>query len=282
MKKRFNRSVVVSMINFLLLLVLASFMLLPFIYVINNSLKPIHELFLFPPRLFVQNPTFDNFLSMITIMNSSNVPFLRNLFNTVFITFVGTLGLVYFASLAAFVLAKFKFPLKNMLFNMIVLSLMFAPQVTAIPNFITMRSLGWIDSLLSIIVPAFAMPLGLFLMKQFMETMVPDVIIESANIDGAGLLQTYFKIILPMVKPAWLTIVIFSIQSLWNTTGGNFIYSEKLKPIQYVLQQILAGGIIRTGVASAASVIMMIVPITAFILIQSNVVETMSTSGIKE
>ena len=282
MKKRINRSIAVNLINFIFLMLLGLFMALPFIYVLNNAFKPIDELFVYPPKLFVQNPTLENFYNITVVMNDSAISFLRYVFNTVFITAAGTAGLVFTASLAAFVLAKHQFHLKKLLFNMVVLSLMFAPQVTSIPNYLTIRDLGWMDSYLSVIVPAFAMPLGLFLMKQFMETMIPDVIIESANIDGAGLLQTFFKIAMPMVKPAWLTVIIFSVQALWNSTGGVYIYSEQLKPVQYALQQILAGGIVRAGVGSAVSVIMMVIPITIFIFSQANVVETMSASGIKE
>jgi len=281
-KKRTNRSTVVNVLNFFILLLLGTFMALPFIYVINNAFKPIGELFIFPPKLFVMNPTLDNFHDMFTIMSSSEVSFLRYVFNTVILTFTGTLGHVLIASLAAFVLAKYKFPFANLLFKTVILSLMFAPQVTVIPNFLTIRNLGWMDNYAAIIIPAFAMPLGLFLMKQFMETMVPDTLVEAADVEGAGLLQIFFKIVMPMVKPAWLTVIIFSVQSLWNSSGNNFIYSEQLKTMQYALSQILAGGIVRTGVSSAVSLIIMIVPISVFVLSQSSVVETMSSSGIKE
>jgi len=280
--RKLNRSTAVNVLSFLLLLLLGAFMALPFVYVINNAFKPLDELFIYPPRLFVQNPTLDNFSDMFTVMSESVITFSRYVFNSVFVTAVGTTGMVLITSLAAFVLAKYRFRLEKVLFNIVILSLMFSSQVTAIPNYLTMRDIGWIDSYLAIIVPAFAMPLNLFLMKQFMESMIPDTIIESASIDGAGILDTFFRIAMPMVKPAWLTAIIFSVQNLWNSTGGNFIFSEQFKPLQYALQQILAGGIVRTGVGSAVSVVMMIVPITIFILSQSKVVETMSASGLKE
>lgn len=280
--RKLNRSTAVNVLSFLLLLLLGAFMALPFVYVINNAFKPLDELFIYPPRLFVQNPTLGNFSDMFTVMSESVITFSRYVFNSVFVTAVGTTGMVLISSLAAFVLAKYRFRLEKVLFNIVILSLMFSSQVTAIPNYLTMRDIGWIDSYLAIIVPAFAMPLNLFLMKQFMESMIPDTIIESASIDGAGILDTFFRIAMPMVKPAWLTAIIFSVQNLWNSTGGNFIFSEQFKPLQYALQQILAGGIVRTGVGSAVSVVMMIVPITIFILSQSKVVETMSASGLKE
>jgi ABC-type glycerol-3-phosphate transport system permease component len=280
--KRLNRSAAVNALNFFLLMLLGAFMALPFVYVLNNAFKPLDELFIYPPRLFVQNPTLDNFSDMFTVMSESVITFSRYVFNSLFVTAVGTAGMVLISSLAAFALAKYRLGLRNVLFNIVVLSLMFSGQVTAIPNYLTMRDLGWIDSYLAIIVPAFAMPLNLFLMKQFMESMIPDTIIESASIDGAGVLNSFFRIAMPMVKPAWLTAIIFSVQNLWNSTGGNFIFSEQYKPLQYALQQILAGGIVRAGVGSAVAVVMMIVPVSVFILSQSNVVETMSASGLKE
>ena len=280
--EKLNRSVSVNILHFSLLLLLGAFMALPFVYVINNAFKPLDELFIYPPRLFVQNPTLDNFSDMFSVMDDSAVTFSRYVFNTVFVTSTGTLGMVFCTSLAAFILAKYNFRLKKVLFNVVILSLMFAHQVTSIPNYLTIRDLGWMNTYLAVIIPAFAMPLNLFLMKQFMETMIPDSIIESASIDGAGILNMFFKIAMPMVKPAWLTAIIFSVQGLWNSTGGNYIFSEQIKPLQYALQQILAGGIVRAGVGSAVSVVMMIVPVSVFILTQSKVVETMSASGLKE
>jgi ABC transporter, permease protein len=280
--KHLNRSGAGNFLTFLFLLLLGLFMLFPFVYVINNAFKPLNELFIYPPKLFVQQPTTDNFSQLFVLMGESTVTFSRYLFNTVFITAVGTVGHILFASLAAFVLSKYRFPGSRLLFSLVVTSLMFISQVTAIANYITLSELHWIDTSLSVIVPAFGTSMGLFLMKQFMDSMVPGAMIESAAIDGAGILKTFWHIVMPMVKPAWVTLIIFDIQSLWNATGGTYLISEEKKTLPYALSQITASGIARTGVASAASVIIMIVPIVTFIISQSNVVETMAASGIKE
>lgn len=280
-QKRLNRSVGGDFAITTVLIVAACFMSVPLIYAINNAFKPLNELFLFPPRLFVRNPTLDNFKDLFIIMSSSWIPFSRYIFNTLFIAVVGTGGHVICASLAAYVLAKHRFPGARLVFNMIVLSLMFAPQVTAIPNYLVMTRLGWIDSYLSLIIPAWGMSLGLYLMKQFIEQ-VPDSLIEAARIDGASEFRLFWQIVMPNVRPAWLTLIILSFQQLWGVTGGNFIYSEELKPLPYALQQISAGGIARAGVSAAIGVIMMIVPITVFVVNQSKVVETMGASGLKE
>lgn len=279
--KHLNRSGVGTVVNFLFVLLLGLFMMIPFIYAVNNAFKPLDELFIYPPKMFVQHPTMNNFTDLFVIMGESTVPFSRYLFNTLFVTLVGTVGHVLVASLAAFVLAKYQFPGDKLLFGMVVLSLMFVPQVTAIPNYLTMSQLGWVDTPLALIIPAFGSSLGLFLMKQFMENMVPTEILESARVDGSGILRLFFQIALPMVKPAWMTLVIFQVQALWNINSGTYIIREEWKTLSYALSQIVAGGIARAGVGSAVAVIIMIVPIVAFIVTQSQIVETMSTSGLK-
>ena len=256
-------------------------MVLPLVYALSNAFKPLDEMFVFPPRFFVRNPTMDNFLDLITVMSESWVPFSRYLLNTVTITVVGTAGCVIVTSMAAFVLSKYKFPGNKLIFKIVVISLMFSGNVTQIPSYLIMARLGWIDSLLSVVIPAMAMPMGLFLIKQYIEG-IPNVLIEAATIDGANLFQIYWKIIMPMCKPAWVTVVIFAVQRLWNSNPTSYIFSEELKTLPYALQQILAGGISRTGVASAVTVVMMIVPIVTFIMSQRQVVHTMASSGIKD
>jgi len=214
-------------------------------------------------------------------MSDSWVPFSRYLSNTLLITIIGTIGHIILASMAAYALEKFEFPGKKILFTSVVLSLMFAPQVTSIPSYLVISKLNMIDSLSSIIVPALKGSLGLYLMKQFMVT-VPDQLLESSRIEGASEWTILWKIVMPLVKPAWLTLMIFLIRDLWNASGGTYIFSEQLKTLPLALSQLAGGGIARSGVASAVTFIMIIVPVVAFIITQSNVIETMSTSGIKE
>lgn len=263
------------------LIIAGIFMALPLVYAISNAFKPMDELFVFPPKFFVRNPTLDNFADLFTIMGKSWVPFTRYVFNTLFITALGTFGCVVVTSLGAYVLAKGKFPGKNLIFGIIVTSLMFSGYVTQIPNYLVMAKLNWIDTYLAVVVPAFGMPMGLFLSKQYMEG-IPDSLLEAARIDGASEWTIFWKIVMPMSKPAWVTVIIFSVQALWNSKASNFIYSEDLKTLPYALQQILNGGVARTGVGSAVTVIMMIVPILTFVLSQRQIMETMASSGLKE
>lgn len=279
--KRPNRSKMGDVGIYLILIFFGIFMAFPLVYAINSAFKPLDEIFIYPPRVFVKNPTFDNFQDLFVIMGKSWVPFLRYIYNTVFITAVGTGGHLLIASMGAYVLAKYRFPGSNVFFKVVITALMFNGYVTAIPNYLVMSKIGWVDTVWAIIVPAFAAPMGLFLMKQFMEG-IPDALLEAAKIDGASEWRIFSRIVMPMVKPAWLTLIIFSVQNLWNTKASNFIYSEELKTLPYALQQIISGGVARAGVGSAVTLVMMIVPITIFILSQSNIIETMASSGIKD
>ena len=276
-----NRSRGGDLAIYLFLLIMALIMVFPLVFAINSALKPLDELFLFPPRIFAQNPTFDNFADLFVSMSKSTVTFSRYLFNTVMITVIGTVGHVLIASMAAFVLAKYDFPGGRLFFSIVVTALMFTGYITQIPNYLVMNRLGWIDTYFALIVPAFAAPIRLFLMKQFMEG-IPTALIEAAKVDGASEWRTFATIVMPNVKPAWLTIIIFSVQNLWNTRASTFIYSEEKKTLVYALQQIQNGGVARTGQAAAVTVVVMIVPILTFILSESQILETMASSGIKD
>ena len=266
----------------IMLALMGAFMVLPMVYVIMQSLKPLDELWMFPPRFYVMNPTFTNFGDLFSLMSDSWVPFSRYIFNTVFITAAGTVGSLLIASMAAYALSKLKFPGRNMMFSLVVTSLMFHSTVNQVTHFIILSTLGWIDTYLAIIMPALAGSLGLYLMKQFMESSVSDAVLESARLDGASEFRTFWVIAMPMVKPAWLTLIIETFKGLWNTGASIYIHSEQLKTFNYAIQQIVTGGVARAGAGAAATVVMMIVPITIFVINQSKIIETMGTSGMKD
>ena len=184
--------------------------------------------------------------------------------------------------MAAYALAKIKFPGAKLMFTTVRMSLMFNATVTAITSFILMSALHWLDSYLALIVPAWCSSLGLYLMKQFMDTNVNNSVLESARLDGASEFKTFWTIAMPMVKPAWLTLIIYSFQGLWNAGASMYIYSEQFKSFNYAIGQITAGGIKRAGASAASQVIMMLVPISIFIISQSNIIETMGSSGMKD
>lgn len=279
--KKLNRSRAGNVLMFLFLIGFAVYSALPLVLIVLQSIKPINELFVYPPKFYVINPTLNNFKQLSSLMSTTWIPFSRYVFNSLFISVIGTVGHIVVASMCAFPLAKLNLKGGNFIFQVIVLSLMFAPTVSDIVNYQTMSNLGLLDTYLAILVPALGSSLGLYIMKQFM-SQIPDSLIESASIDGASTFRIFWKIIMPNVKPAWLTLAIFSFQNLWNNANTTYIYSEPLKSLPYALNQIVSGGIIRAGAGAAVSVILLIVPMALFILTQSRIIETMSTSGMKE
>lgn len=280
-KRKPNRSRVGDFFIYAFLLFMALLMVFPLVFAINNALKPLDELFMFPPKVFAQNPTLDNFADLFVTMGKSWVTFSRYIYNTVFFTAVGTAGHLIIASMGAFVLSKYDFPGGKTFFKIVTVAMMFNGYVTAIPNYLIINKLGWIDTYWAIIIPAFASPVGFFLMKQFMEGL-PLSLVEAAKIDGANEWKVFISIVMPNVKPAWLTLIIFSVQGLWNDRAATFIYSEEKKTLVYALQQIQSGGIARTGQTAAVSVIVMLVPIIIFIFSESQILETMASSGLKD
>ena len=281
-RRKPNRSVGGDIGIYIFLGLCSVVMVFPLVFAIATSLKPLDELLKNPPTFFPRNPTFDNYSDLfVTLSQSQWVPFTRYVFNTVFITVVGTLGHVIFASMAAYVLAKYNFPGGSLFFRVAVVALMFSGYVTGIPNYLIMCRLHMVDTYWALILPAIGGSLGLFLMKQFMEGF-PMSLIEAAKIDGANEMLIFWKLVMPNVRPAWLTISIFSIQGLWNNAQTQYIYTEGKKMLRYALDQIQAGGIARTGQASAVIVFTMSVPIIFFIFSQSQIMETMATSGLKD
>ena len=264
------------------LIVMGLFMFIPMLYAELQSLKPLDELWVFPPKFWVEEPTFDNYFDLFRLMNTSWVPFSRYIFNTVLISVVGTAGNLVLASMAAYVLSKMRFPGRSIMFELIVKSLMFNSTVGAITSFLIMTNLKLVDTYLAVIVPAWGSTLGLYLMKQFMESSVSDAVLESARLDGATEFYTFLRIAMPMVKPAWLTLIVYSFQGLWNSGTSIYIQSEQLKTFNYAISQIITGGVARAGASAASTVLMMLVPIAVFVITQSNIIETMGSSGMKD
>lgn len=279
--KAVSRSVGGNAAAFLFLLVLAGFIALPIYYSVINAFKPIGELFLFPPRFVVYHPTIENFLSIGRLQAQSMIPLDRYVFNSVFTTLVGTAGYALIAGMAAYALAKHSFPGKKVLTKIVVFAILFRPEVTALPQYILMSRMAMLDTFFALILPSMSTSFGVFLMIQFIES-VPDDLLEAARIDGAGEKRLFFSIVLPTVKPAIMTLVIFTFISMWGLSGTQFTYSEAMKLLPTLLQQVNSGGIARAGVTAAISVLLMLPPIAIFFFCQNSVIETMAFSGIKD
>ena len=279
--KKLTRSIWGNLLMFLFIVGIGAIMALPLVYAIVTAFKPVNEIFLFPPRFFVQHPTFDNFGKVLSIVNDSWVPFGRYVLNSVFVTGIGTTAYIFIASLAAFPLAKHQFPGRNAFSKIVIWAILFRTEVTGVVVYIILAWLGMINTYWSMLLPALASSFGVFLMQQFIVSF-PDTILEAARIDGAGEWRIYWSVLMPSVKPGWITLIIFTFQTFWNTTCVNYVFVETLRLLPAVLSQITNSGIARAGEASAVALILMIPPIVIFIISQNSVLETMAQSGIKE
>lgn len=279
--RKVNRSLWGTIAIFILLSVVGCFMGLPFFYSIIQSLKPMNELFLFPPRFYVKSPTLLNFFMLTQQVNNMWVPFSRYLFNSLFVTITSTVGQVLFCSMAAYILSKGTIKGIKWMNTLVVTMLLFIGDATSIARYMIMSWINILDTYLAIILPALASPLGLFLMKQFMQDGVPNSLVESARIDGASPFRIYWSVAMPIARPVWMTMIIFAFQTIWSQEGLEYIYNESLKMLPTLFRQISAGGIARAGVAAAAAVILIIPPIFVFVVSQNKVIDTMAYSGIK-
>lgn len=266
---------------FAFLTILGLFMALPIYLTVVMSIKPVEELFIFPPKLYAIRPTLDNFSEMFAALNQNRVPFSRYVFNSIFVTVTVTIAQCIFASMAAFVLAKCRFPGSKIINSIIVVALLYQSNVIYIMQYMVMAKLNMIDSYLALILPSIASPMGLFLMRQSI-SQVPDAMIEAAKVDGAGLFRICWQIVMPNQKPALMTLIIFAFQAAWNIQAGTVVFREQYKTLPTVVTQAAASGLAKAGVAMAAAVFMLVAPIIVFMIAQKNVIETMAHSGIKD
>lgn len=278
----------VSQIKFyILLLPLTAVMLLPIIYIFSSAFKPPDELFAYPPRFFVINPTLKNFTDLFSRMSNSGIPASRYLFNSLAITLATVMASVLVSSTAAFALSKKRFTLKQTLFTVNTLALMFVPIAVTIPRFLIIEKLNLLDTFWVHVLPVLAMPVGVFLLKQFIDVL-PDEMIEAAQIDGASDWRIYGNIILPNIRPAIATIAILTFQAAWNNAETSTLYvnNESLKTFAFYLSTLTttatgANAVAGQGIAAAAALIMFLPNLIIFIFLQSQVMSTMTHSGLK-
>lgn len=281
LSKRINRSFGGNIVIFLMLVVVGVFMGLPLIYSVVSAFKPPEEIFIFPPRFYVSNPTGRNFTQLFQLVTNLMVPFNRYLVNSVFVSLASTGLSVIVGAMAAYPFAKKKFFGREVLWKLIMLTLLFSGGVTSLPSYIIKAKLHLLNTYWVLILPSIASTLHMFLMRQFM-LQIPDSLLEAARIDGAREFRIFLNVVMPNIKPAWTTVMVLSFTSIWNTGSAGVVYDEELKLLPSVLGQISAGGISRTGVTAAASLLLMIPPILAFIITQSKMLQTMAHSGIKD
>ena len=280
--KRYTRSTIGNITLVLVLVAGGLFSMLPLIYCVSTSLKPLDELLIFPPRFLVHRPTIGNYTILPDLMASLKVPLSRYIFNSVVISFFTTFVYIYVALMAAYAISKGTFKGRNVIFWTVQFALMFNAYTLAVPQYLIFSKLGLIDTYWIYILPPMASTMGVFLGKQYIEGYVPDALLEAAKIDGANQFKVFWSIVMPTIKPIWLTLLLFTFRDIWSAVPSGKIFSEQLKILPQVVTQITACGTARSGSAMAVTVIMMIPPIIVFLVSQSSVAESMSSAGIKE
>ncbi len=280
--RRYTRSRFGNFFYFTILFAAGLFTVLPLIYSVITSLKPLDELLAFPPRFYVVRPTFANYTALPSLISKLSVPLSRYIFNSLFISLITTVLHVVIASMASFVLVIWK---KNrmikILFIVVQFSLLYNAYTLSIPQYLIFSETRIIDTYLVYILPYLPSALGVFLMKQYMESSIPEALIEAARIDGAGYFRIFFKITFPLVKPCWMTLALFAFRDMWAIQPNGTVFSEQIRTLPMIMSQITAGGLARSGSAMAATVLLMIPPIIVYAISQGNVMETMSSAGIK-
>lgn len=280
--RKFTRSKFGDFMIFTMITAAGLFTMLPLIYAVCTSFKPLDELLIFPPRFFVRRPTLGNYLILPDLMASLKIPLSRYIFNSLFISIVTTFLYIIVATMAAFVISKGTFKGRNAIFWIVQFALMFNAYTLSVPQYLIFSKMKIIDTYWIYILPQFASTLGVFLAKQYIEGYIPNALLEAAKIDGANFFKVFWKVVMPIIKPAWLTLMLFAFRDIWSTVPNGTIFSEQLKTLPQIVNQITAGGTARAGSSMAVTVIMMIPPIIVYLISQSNVVEAMSSAGIKE
>ncbi len=280
--RRFTRSKIGNFFYLAFLILGGLFSMLPLIYAVMTSFKPLDELLIFPPRFFVQRPTITNYLALPDLLSNLQIPLSRYIVNSLFVAVVTTFLYIISSSLAGFALSKGRFRGRKVYFWVIQFALMFNAYTLSIPCYLVYAKLHLIDTYWIYILPHLASTLGVFLMKQYIEGYVPDTLLEAAKMDGAGYFRVFWNIVMPTVKPAWLTLMLFGFRDIWAVSPNSTIFTEELKTLPMITSQISAGGMARAGSSMAMTVIMMIPPILVYLISQSNVMEAMTSAGIKE
>lgn len=258
--------------------------LLPILYIVFTAFKPIGELFAYPPKFITLRPTFDNFRKLFEASENTVFPLSMYLFNSVVSTvLVVVLGMAIALS-AAYVLSKKRFRGRELIFKMNTLSMMFVATAVSIPRYLVVKEVGLLDSFFANVIPMLALPVGVFLLKQFVDQL-PDALIEAAKIDGANDYQIILKIVLPIVKPAMATVAILLFQNSWNSMEASnlFINTESLKTFAFYMNSLSnsGNGVAGVGMSAAAALLMFLPNVILFVIMQSKVMSTMAHSGLK-
>ena len=266
------------MILYGILVILGALFIIPFLWIILTSFKPESQIVALPPR-WIPNPfTLENYTRALI-----RVPFLVYAKNTLIVVIFSTIGVLLSSSLVAYSLSRLNWPDRDLLFYIVVGTLMIPGQVMMIPVFVLFKNLGMVNTLYPLIIPAFfGNAFFIFLLRQFFLTL-PQDLFDAARIDGASELRCFATIALPLSKPALLTVIIFACLGAWNDFMGPLIYlsSEEMKTLALGLQSLKFQYYTEWGLLMAASSLMTVPVIFAFFFAQRYFIEGITLTGMK-
>ncbi|MDE6516524.1 MAG: carbohydrate ABC transporter permease [Acetatifactor sp.] len=278
MKSAHKKAVLGKVIVYIILILLALIMVVPFLWMLSASIKSDREVFQMNPFVWIpENPKWSNYSDIWT-----KIPFAKFVQNTVYLTLIVTLLQLLTSSFAAYSFAKLNFRYKNTLFLAYIATIAMPWQVYMVPQFIMMRKMGLNDKLLAIICLQAFSAFGVFMMKQFYEG-IPDDLCEAARIDGMSEYRIYASIMLPLSKPALSTLIIFTFVTTWNDYLGPLIYlkSQEKKTIQLGLKMFISQYSSDYGLIMAGSVLSLIPVMIVFLILQKYFVEGVASTGLK-
>lgn len=275
----------VSQIKFLLILAPIVFiMLLPIAFIVSHAFKPLDELYAYPPKFFASRITLDNFRNLFELSSQTGIPLSRYLFNSILVCIIVIVCSLLLSSMAAYAFSFLEFKGKKLLFSANQLAIMFVAIAVAVPRYIVLHALGITNTYFAHIIPLLAMPVGIFLLKQFMDQ-IPRELVDAAKMDGASKWHIYWHVVIPLVKPALATVAILAFQTTWNNIESSqlFVTNETLKTLPYYFSTMSLGtsSIATQGIVAAANLIIFVPNIVVFIILQNKVMNTMAHSGIK-
>ena len=267
-----------------ILLPLVIFMALPIVFIANHAFKPMDELFAFPPTFFVKNATLENFTKLIKFSRTAGVPLSRYVFNSIIVTGAVVVLSILFSSMAGFALSKLRFKGKYALMEINNTALMFVSVAVMIPRYLVIDTLGIKNTYLAHILPLLAMPVGLFLVKQFIDQ-IPDALLDAAYMDGASDFKIYRSIILPLIKPAVATTAILAFQAAWTNVESSNLYinDESMKTLAFYLNTLANtnNNVAGQGILAAGVLIQFVPNLAIFLILRKSFMNTMAHSGIK-
>ncbi|MBV7330192.1 carbohydrate ABC transporter permease [Chloroflexi bacterium TSY] len=263
---------------YLVLVPLAILTVMPLIYMFSQALTPEANVYDWPIKLIPDNPTFENFIKLATW---PNLPVMRWMFNSFFVSTAVTILILFINSLTAYAFARLEFPGREFLFVLVLTTIMIPGEVTLIPTFLIMRDLGWLDTYNALIWPAGASVFGVFLLRQFFQS-IPRELEDAAIIDGCTKFGTYWRIIVPLSTSALIALAIFTFLGSWNDLFWPLIAlnSNEMRTLPVGLSILQHEGYTMQGLSMAAAAVTTIPVLILYIIFQRHIIQGVMVSGL--